>query len=227
MAGTPKNSVGRKSRNSCRGFLMLEAFQQAHAASADEPAMQAVAEAVDVEEREREQETIGARDLPAGEKIERVRGQVVVREDGALGDAGGAGGVDDAGGRIAIQSNLRPFVGQGGGFAREIRGIPDGRGAGELSCGDHGHGFGVGEDVVQLALAIEDVDGNEDHAQLDAGQIQIDHLDAVGQINTEAVAGLQAALCEQLSQAIAAGVDVAEGVAERLGIRERCGRAVR
>ena len=37
-----------------------------------------------------------------------------------------------------------------------------GRGAGEVSSRDHRHGLGVGQDVRDLALAIQDVDGHED-----------------------------------------------------------------
>src|SRR5580698_9220086 len=103
---------------------MLETLQQARAASADEPAVQAVAKAVDVEERESEQKTIGTRYLPAGEQIERVRRHVVVREDGAFGDTGGAGGVDNASGGIAIERNLGPFVCHSRRLARKIRRIP-------------------------------------------------------------------------------------------------------
>ena len=104
------------------------------------------------------------------------------------------------------------WFGESGGVARKIGRIPDGRGAGELGCGDHGHGLGVAEDVRQLALAVQDIDRNEDHAQLEAGEIQIDHLEAVGQVNAEPVAGFQPALREQLRQAIAARVDIAERV---------------
>src|SRR5580704_15013653 len=191
---------------------MLEALQQTRAAAADEPGVQAIAEAMYVEERQGQKKTVGARDLPAGEQIERVRGNVVVREDGALGHAGGAGGVDDAGGGIAVQKNLRAFVGQNGGVAREIRRMPEGHGAGKLSCGDHSRRLGIAEDMRQLALAIEDVDGNEDHAQLEAGEIQVDHLEAIGEVNAQAIARFKLAPGQQLSQAIAAGVDIAESV---------------
>ena len=107
MVGTPKNSVGRKSRNVGGGLLVLEALQQAHAAAGEQPAVQAVAERVDVEQGQREQEAVGGGDLPAGEQIDGVGGEVVVGEDGAFRRAGGAGGVDDAGGRIAVERARR------------------------------------------------------------------------------------------------------------------------
>ena len=67
--------------------------------------MQPVAEAVDVEERQREQESGRAGDLPAGDEIDRVGREVVVREDGAFRRAGGAGCVDDGGRVIAVERN--------------------------------------------------------------------------------------------------------------------------
>jgi len=194
------------------GSLMLEAFKQAHATSADEPAMEAVTKAVDVEEREGEQESISAGDLPAGGEVQGVRGEVIVREHCAFGSAGGSGGIDDAGGSIAIQMDARAFVGKRGGFACEIRGIPNGNRACEFAGGDDGGGVGVGEDVRDLAVAIKDVEGNEDNAEFDAGQVEVDHLDTVGEINAKPVAGVEAAPVEQLSEAIAAGVDITEGV---------------
>ena len=42
--------IAENARAAC---LMLEALQQAHAAAGDQPAVQAVAEAVDVEQRQR------------------------------------------------------------------------------------------------------------------------------------------------------------------------------
>ena len=68
--------------------------------------MQAVAERVDVEQRQGEQEPVGGGDLPAGEQVDGVGGEVVVGEDGAFGRAGGAGGVDDAGGSVAIEGDI-------------------------------------------------------------------------------------------------------------------------
>ena len=186
---------------------MLEALQQPHAAAADEPAVQAVAEAVDVKQRQREQKAIGARDLPAGQQIQGVGGEVVVRENGALGGAGGAGSIDERGGRVAIESAaavraaaLRPA-------ARET---PDGRGGFEAPRVTTA-GLGVGQDMRDLAVAIEDIDRHEDHAELHAGEIEIDHLDAVGQIDAQPVAWPEAAPAKRLRQAAAALVDFAEG----------------
>ena len=68
----------------------------------------------------------------------------------------------------------------------------------------------------QLALAIQDVDGNENHAQLDAGEIQIDHLQAVREVDAKPVAGFETAMSQKMGQPVTAIVDFAEGVASAL-----------
>src|ERR1039457_6451432 len=70
----------RRAEEQCRpevqklggGSLMLEALQQAHAAAAEHPAVQTVAQRVHVEERQRQQEAVGGADLPAGEQVNGV-----------------------------------------------------------------------------------------------------------------------------------------------------------
>ena len=80
----------------------------------------------------------------------------------------------------------------------------------------------VGENVVQFALAVKDIDRNENDTKLDAGQIQVDHLDAVGHVDTKPVAGFQAAFRKQIGQTIAARVDVAESVRCAFEFKRRC-----
>ena len=89
---------------------VIEALQQAHAAAAGQPAVQAVAEGVDVEEREREEEAVAVGDLPHGQQVDGIGGEVVVRQDGAFRRAGRARGVDDRGGRIAVEVFDRTIV---------------------------------------------------------------------------------------------------------------------
>jgi hypothetical protein len=57
-----------------------------------------------------------------------------------------------------------------GGFASERRRAPDRDRRVDIAIGDDGTRFGVLEDVRQLALAVEDVDRHEDHAELEARQ---------------------------------------------------------
>ena len=77
--------------------------------------------------------------------------------------------------------------------------------------GDDGGGLGVVQNVRPLTIAVEDIDGDEDDAEFDAGQVEIDHLHAIGEIHAEAVAGFEPAANEEVGESIAARVDFAEG----------------
>ena len=68
-----------------------------------------------MKERQREQEAVGRGDLPAGEEVDGIGGEVVVGEDRALGRAGGAGGVDDARRRVAVERDRRAGIGMASG----------------------------------------------------------------------------------------------------------------
>src|SRR5439155_1779328 len=91
------------------GGPMIESLEQSHAASAEEPAVQAVAEGVNVEKGESEEEAVVAGDPPAVHQINGVRREVVMGENRSLGRAGGAGGVDDRRGRVAVERFGRPL----------------------------------------------------------------------------------------------------------------------
>ena len=138
-----------------------------------------------------------------------------MREDGAFGRARGAGGINDARGGVAIERDpgavRGKYGGERGGLGGELGGAPDGEGGIESGIGDDGRRSGVVQDVRDFAVAVQDVDGHEDDAQFHAGQVEIDHLHAVGEIDAEAVAGIQTAVREQVGEAIAARVELAEG----------------
>lgn len=169
-----------------------------------------------MEERKGEQESIVSGDLPTGGEIHRIGGEIIVRENSTFGCAGGSGSVDDAGGSVAIEVNGGAFVGERGGCACEVGGMPKGNRAREFGAGNDGDRVGIREDVGDLAISIEDIYRDEDDAELDAGEVEIDHLDRVGEIDAEAVARMEAALGKQLCEAIATDVDVAEGVGDAL-----------
>ena len=183
---------------------VIEAFEQTHAAGCQQPAMQPVAERVHMKQRRREQKAIRRRDFPGLDQARAVHGEIVVREHGAFGDAGGSGRVDQRGGVVAIQRHFGKRIAGLRGRFRQQRG--------NLGGGHQQFGFGVAEDVRHLAIAIQNVDGDEDHAQLDAGEIEIDKLDAVRQVNAQAIAFGQAACGERARHAIAARVDFTESV---------------
>src|SRR5580704_13991480 len=63
-----------------------------------------------------------------------------------------------------------------------------------------------------LALAVQDVDGNENGAELQTCQVEIDYLDAVREIDADPVAGLDPAPAKRLRHAVRSHVDIAESV---------------
>ena len=218
MVGTPKNSVGLKSLNSCGGLLVFEALEQAHPAAGGQPAVQAVAERVNVEKRQREQEAVGFGNLPAGEEIDGVGGEVVVREDRAFRDARGAGRVDQRGGGVAVERGHWPCRGCVSG---EVFRFPD-RYVHLREIGRHGNHrlrVGIGNDVGDLALAIEDVDRHEDHAGFDAGEVEVDQLERVAEVDAEAVACRQASVKQYVGEPVGARVDLAERVLSALPLK--------
>ena len=89
---------------------MLEAFQQTHSAAADQPAVQAVAEGVNMEQGQPQQEAVCFGDLPASDKTESVGDEVVVSENGALRCTGCPRGVNDARGGVAIKGGRGAMV---------------------------------------------------------------------------------------------------------------------
>ena len=62
-------------------------------------------------------------------------------------------------------------------------------------------------DVGHLPVTVEDVDRHEDDAELHAGEVEVDRLDAVREVDAEPVAGGQSARRQYLGHAVAARVE--------------------
>src|SRR6185369_13210216 len=105
--GDAEEQRGAKVEELRRSLFVFKAFEQSHAASGEQPTMQPVAQRVNVEQRQRKQETIRGRDLPSLVQTGSVHGEVVVRQNRAFGCAGGSRCVDQGGGRLAIEWNFR------------------------------------------------------------------------------------------------------------------------
>src|SRR5579863_4114744 len=194
------------------GLLVFESFEQAHAESTGEPAVEPIRKPVHVKQRQREQQPVRARDLPAREQIHRVHSEVVVREHRALGRARGSGCIDDAGRSVAVQRHWGPVGGKRARLVRQRACVPYWNRTLEVGIRDHGHRIGVTQNMGDLAIAIENVDRDENHSELYARDVNVDHLDAIGEIDAQAVALLETALEKELREPIAASVDLAESV---------------
>ena len=157
------------------GLVVLEALHEPHPAAAREPRADAVAEPVHVEERQHGEVAVLGRDAPRLDERARVGGEVPVGEHGSLGPAGGARRVDDRGGRTGRvdRRGIRRTGPEGprdrqslAGLSGELLHVPGRRSGGnesrEIRRRHHRHGLGVADDVAHLALAVEDVDRDED-----------------------------------------------------------------
>ena len=156
-----------------------------------------------MKQRQRKQQPVGARDLPAGDQIQRVRREVVVREHRALGRPRGSRSVDNRCRCISVQrqgrhsslSACRRF-----GPCQRL----------QFPQRDHRLRFGIAHDVPDLAIAIENIDRHENHAELHASQKQLDHVDAVRQMDAEPVARHESPLGQHARQPVTRVLEVAE-----------------
>src|SRR5438477_7141868 len=80
----------------------------------------------------------------------------------------------------------------------------------QIVFSNDGARLGVADDVLDLAAAIENVDRHEDHAELHAGDEDVDQLDAIREIDAKAVAFLKSAIAQCIRHAVAARLDLAE-----------------
>src|SRR4029079_4215404 len=70
--------------------------------------------------------------------------------------------------------------------------------------------FRVPDDVPEFALLVQDVHRHADHAESYAGEIEVDELDTVREMDREAIAAPQPARRQLAGHAIGARVHVAE-----------------
>ena len=77
-----------------------------------------------------------------------------------------------------------------------------------------------------FAVAIKDVDRHKDHAELHAREIDVDHLDAIREIDAQPVARAQPFCGQELGQPVTARIEFAERVRLGRGTRARSYRGV-
>ena len=165
MVGTPKNSVGANSSKTASARSCSKRSSEPHATAARQPGADAVAEAVDVKERQHGEVAVGRGDPPGSDHGSGVRREVAAGEHRALGAARRTRRVDEGRGRLRADDGDRP-IGWGG-LRRGGEGghVPHGHAGrdevGEVRGRDHGRRVGVADDVGDLALAVEHVDRDE------------------------------------------------------------------
>ena len=72
--------------------------------------------------------------------------------------------------------------------------------------------IGIGENMRDFPVAIKDVDRHKDHAEFHARQIDVDHLDAIHEINAEPVAFAQPSFHQEARKTITARIEFSERV---------------
>ena len=63
-----------------------------------------------------------------------------------------------------------------------------------------------------FTVAVKNVDGYENHAEFEASQIRVNHVDGIDEVDAEAVAGAEAFCLKQACEAVTAGIDFPESV---------------
>ncbi|MEN9813938.1 MAG: hypothetical protein RL479_2624 [Verrucomicrobiota bacterium] len=177
--------------------------------------MEAVGEAVDVEQRQAAEETVRRGDPPSGDQREGVGREVTLGQHCSLGRASRARSVDQGHRGVGVGGHRDPGRLVGGGRGGQRGDVPDrrprGQVDGEVGRGYHGGGGGVGDDVGQFARPVEDVHRDERQPELRRGEPEVDHLGPVLQEEGEAVAGAEAPCPQQVGEAVAARLQFPEG----------------
>ena len=89
----------------------------------------------------------------------------------------------------------------------------------KIASSDHGLWLRVPNQVRDLSFSVQHIDGYEENARLHTSEIEIDQLDAIGEINCQPVALAQATLSEQMREPIAADVEFSKRPGLQLGVR--------
>ena len=191
---------------------VLEAFEQAQVAAAEEPAVQPIREAVHVKERQRREVAIRCRDIPRRHQRQRIGRKVALRQHRPFRRARRARCVDQRHRGIRIRGHRDPR----GGLSRRLRDqrvhVPhDNIGRDQrrqiARCDDRRR-LGVAQDVRELALSVEHIDRHDDQAELGPREPEIDHLDPILQKECDAITGLGSARSEQVREPIAAVLQI-------------------
>jgi hypothetical protein len=197
MVGTPKNMV-TPAAAAPRVAITSSASKQARAGH--QRAVEAGAQAVHVEERQGEQERIVGGPAPGGDDRARDGERVAVAQHRALRPAGGAAGVDEerevvVGGRRQVPAD-RPGVGPRDDAVQ--RQDPEPRRHERRAGRRHAHDAGarVGEHVLEIAAAVEDVDRHRDRARAQGAEVGEHEAVAVLGVDRDPVTGRDAELAE-------------------------------
>ena len=168
----------------------LELRHPQDARGVEQRGVQGDEQAVHVEDRQRMQQHVARHEAPVGVQRLGVGGDVAMRDHGALGAAGGAGGVDQRG--EIVGAARRPLRACGFCLAASCAKVPEPSAAmvsterdlvglggaldlGDALGGDDDHGrLGVADEIFELGSGVGGVERIEDGADLEGGQVEED-----------------------------------------------------
>ncbi len=180
----------------------IERAHDQHGAAGMQHRVGVAIQSAGVEQRQHREQHRGRRDIGGAAEVDAIPERHPMRDDRALGLAGGARGVHD--GRDVIERDLlEPFAAASPRRCRPHRRRPAPsrtvggdiaelgdrkRGLGEVVVMDHHLGRGVADDVVQLGNGEAGVERQEHRADPEAGELHLQRIRGVQRQHRDAVA---------------------------------------
>jgi hypothetical protein len=220
----------RRPRHQREDLVGVEFLQEQHRPAGEQQRVRRDEEPVGVEHRERVDEHVVAREAPVVDEGERIRGKVVVRQHRALGAPRCPGRVEDGGEVLGAARDVREGVARTGRGLRHsatpvgaeghrvgdagLRGDRDERRHAARVAHEHPR-LGVAEEVRDLGRRVGGVEGQEHRPGAHAAEVEEDDLDALLDLDGDAVPRPDPEADE--------GVGVAAGAALHLAVGDhRC-----
>ena len=119
--------------------------------------------------------------------------------------AGASASVGDAGGRSGGSAGGRDQLGEAPRRPRRRDHLE------VVAVGDDRDGVGVADDVLQLAVAIQDVHRHDDGAEPEDGEVDGDERRRVAEVQADAAAAADPARRQHARQPVDFGIELAEG----------------
>jgi hypothetical protein len=174
--------------------------------------MKAITQPMDVKQRKGEEKTVVGTDSPTVQQIDSIRGEVVLGQNSSLGRARSARGINDSDGCVSIGGGPCWYILLCRYVARQIGSCP----YRDLRCdwliGHNPSRFCIAQNVRDLSIAIKNIDRNKNDSRFYTGQIDVDHLNTIRQVDTESITRIEPVAEQPVHHAIASRVNIAERV---------------
>ena len=196
----------------------VETFANDAVRAGAQRAVETRAQSVNVKERQRDQQRVGARPAPGRADLRGDRGEVAVRDQRTLGASGRAAGVDHDRDVVGLDGRVgefrrqrgigRPAFDVGGVDERHLRRYVFAR----LSRADDEARRRIAEDVPEIGRAVEHVGRHADRAQPQQSEIRKHEAATVFRVDRDAIAAHHAAFGQATRNA--------RGLTPKFGVRQ-------